>query len=115
MKAAARGLTSVAPEKMLDILRDYHELVNTPRVGVADNLFWHSQQLNIAPAKHGDSGEWASPETFPTWDGGKRRLTEDSLKEDMGVSGDAHEDIHYSEMSFSNMLVLSDIPDLGKT
>lgn len=36
--------------------------------------------------------------------------TEDSLKTDMGISGDAHEDTHDSELGFSNMMVLSDIP-----
>lgn len=53
---ATEGLTAVAPQNMLDILSDYHELVNTPRIGSASNIFWHSQQLNIAPAQHGDSG-----------------------------------------------------------
>lgn len=42
---------------------------------------------------------------------GRTYRLEESLRGDMGISGDAHEDIHDSEMSLSNMTVLSDIPE----
>ena len=51
------GFEQQAPRKMQRYLSDYASLVGMPRVGSSRNYMWSSLQINMATAKHGDSGK----------------------------------------------------------
>ncbi|TRM55183.1 hypothetical protein BD626DRAFT_579196 [Schizophyllum amplum] len=66
------------------ILKNYSEVVNSPRVGVLENCLYQSAQVNIANAEIHDSRA--------------------SLKDQMGKSGDNHIDPHDAHALLSTML-----------
>lgn len=50
------GFEKEAPHGMQAVLKGYASLVGMPSVGSSRNYMWTSHQINIALAKHGDSG-----------------------------------------------------------
>ena len=51
------GFEQNVPRAMRQVLEDYADIVCVPRIGSPRNYLHPTLQLNIAAAKHGDSGE----------------------------------------------------------
>ncbi|TRM55520.1 hypothetical protein BD626DRAFT_542385 [Schizophyllum amplum] len=86
---ACRAFQAHQPE-VYDVLRNHSEVVNFPRVGVPDNCLYASAQINTANAVTRDSQQ--------------------SLKEQMGKSGDNHIDPHDAHAVLSTMLCHPSLP-----
>ena len=50
------GFEGQVPSSMRQVLQDYADIVCIPRIGSPRNYLHPTLQLNIAAAKHGDSG-----------------------------------------------------------
>lgn len=97
-----------ASANLQDCLCNYHELINAPKVGCAENFLWPLWQLNVALAAKAAEGRFLHLNTpFTPY---PNTLAEDFLANIMGEFGKAHTDDNNSASSYSGMIVLSDLP-----
>ena len=106
---AMKAWASQAPPELQETTRNYHEMINMPRIGSEDNDMWPTLQMNVAPAQRSEAGKYLlicicilPPRSL--------LHTETSLSVAMGVYGGKHRDGNDSSRSFSSMTVLSDLP-----
>ncbi|KAG6848987.1 hypothetical protein H0H93_012214 [Arthromyces matolae] len=90
--AATKVMNKVMPTKLQDQFQHHAEIMNAPRLGNIDNVYFSAMQMNIAPVSSSTNSENAS--LFPV----------------LGFYGDGHSDKGDSAAGFTNMSCLSDFP-----
>lgn len=95
------------PAFIKDPLKQRHDRIGAPAIGVKDNYIWGTFQMNAAHVQTAESRECLYVSMVSRY---LRDALEVSLAEEMGNFGGKHTDKFDSPSSYSSMTVLSDLP-----